>query len=326
MLGSYDTAMIPQVDLLRVCMSCWRRVPSFMSRQLHHHTFPGTSALVCKHSCGQRWASILKSTSRFMTSQPKDDTMDLTSNPFFDKYKRKIKHLQQDNPGEFESRLDDLKNLKTKKVITAEPSGVTTYSTTPLTRSATAGPRSWPPQSLDEIMKLDLVKDLPPDAIKLLWQEFHLNKDCIFSVVPKVEFEEIISKSKLSPTFLFPLPKGDGFEFYLCQFNGKDVYFTPLGMFQLLKESAPACLSVAHFPELKDTKGIVLMAGEYDDKILKRSEALNLVKQMALYYGKEAGDRYRILRQFCAQPDTFDHMQLVEVYNSNKDYLENNPY
>ena len=29
-------------------------------------------------------------------------------------------------------------------------------------------------------------------------------------------------------------------------------------IFQLLKESAPACLTVAHFAELKDTKGIIM--------------------------------------------------------------------
>jgi hypothetical protein len=33
--------------------------------------------------------------------------------------------------------------------------------------------------------------------------------------------------------FLFTLPKGDGYEFYLCQFCGKDVYFTPLAMYQV---------------------------------------------------------------------------------------------
>jgi len=33
--------------------------------------------------------------------------------------------------------------------------------------------------------------------------------------------------------FLLPLPKGDGYEFYFCQFNGKDVYFTPLSMYQV---------------------------------------------------------------------------------------------
>ena len=33
--------------------------------------------------------------------------------------------------------------------------------------------------------------------------------------------------------FLYTLPKGDGFEFYLSQFGGKDVYFTSLGMYQV---------------------------------------------------------------------------------------------
>ncbi|WAR24769.1 ATPF1-like protein [Mya arenaria] len=95
---------------------------------------------------------------------------------------------------------------------------------------------------------------------------------------------------------------------------------------KLIKENAPACLSVAHFPELKEEKGIALMAGEYDDKIIKKSEALNLVKQMSMFYGKSAGERYLLLRTFHANPGAFDHMQLIEEYKRNKDYLENNLY
>lgn len=38
--------------------------------------------------------------------------------------------------------------------------------------------------------------------------------------------------------------------------------------FQMLKENAQPSLTIAHFPDFKDTKGIVLMAGKFDEKFL----------------------------------------------------------
>lgn len=58
----------------------------------------------------------------------------------------------------------------------------------------------------------------------------------------------------------------------------------------------------------------------------KKTEALNLVKQMTLYYGKEAGDRYKLLRTFHLKPEEFNYMDIVDQYKENREYLENNPY
>ncbi|XP_060559443.1 ATP synthase mitochondrial F1 complex assembly factor 1-like [Ruditapes philippinarum] len=314
----YDTSMMPQADLLRVCLSCWKRIPSQFSRQILHHRYPATTAITCNGKCGQRWSR------QFSSSKPDD----ISSNPFFNRYKEKLKHMQEENPEEYESRLQEMREkLKPKKQVT--PEKPPSQRTEPAPRKdipGFSGPKTWPPKSLDEIMKLELVKDLDAKAVTQLWQEYHLAKDCIFAVFPAEHYDELITKSTLNPHFIFTLPKGDGYEFYLCQFSGKDVYFTPLAMYQLIKESAPPCLTVAHFPELKDDKGIVLMAGEYDDSIIKKSEALNLVKQMTLYYGKEAGERYTLVRTFHKNPENFQYMDIIEQYKLNKDYLENNPY
>jgi len=47
---------------------------------------------------------------------------------------------------------------------------------------------------------------------------------------------------------------------------------------------------------------------------------------MTLYYGKDAGDRYKLLQTFTSTPGEFNHMDLVEQYNKNKDFIEENPY
>jgi ATP synthase F1 complex assembly factor 1 len=55
--------------------------------------------------------------------------------------------------------------------------------------------------------------------------------------------------------FIYPLPRNDGYEFMMSQFDGNVIYFTPLAVYQSLKENAPPCLTVAHFTEFKDDKG-----------------------------------------------------------------------
>lgn len=55
MISKYDTQVMPSTDILRVCMSCWRCMPSFLSRKILHHRYPATSSLVCTGQCGQRW-------------------------------------------------------------------------------------------------------------------------------------------------------------------------------------------------------------------------------------------------------------------------------
>ena len=73
-------------------------------------------------------------------------------------------------------------------------------------------------------------------------------------------------------TFLFPLPRDQGYEFFVVQFLGKEAHFTSLINYQAHKENAPECLNMMHYTELADTKGVVLMVGEYDKDNLVRHE------------------------------------------------------
>lgn len=70
--------------------------------------------------------------------------------------------------------------------------------------------------------------------------------------------------------FLFPLPRKEGYEFIVVQFEGKEAHFTTLINYQAFTENAPECLSLVHYTELAEEKGIVLMVGEYDTNILVR--------------------------------------------------------
>ena len=41
------------------------------------------------------------------------------------------------------------------------------------------------------------------------------------------------------------------------------------------KENAPECLNMVHYPELAETKGVVLMVGEYDKDVLVSRPSLS---------------------------------------------------
>ena len=74
--------------------------------------------------------------------------------------------------------------------------------------------------------------------------------------------------------FLFPLPRKEGYEFIVVQFEGKEAHFTTLINYQAFTENAPECLSLVHYTELMEDKGIVLMVGEYDKNILVRTKSI----------------------------------------------------
>ena len=93
--------------------------------------------------------------------------------------------------------------------------------------------------------------------------------------------------------FLVALPRNQGYEFIMLQFNGNEVHFTPLISYQVSnfislnnleiivltsidfniydqthKENAPGCLTLVYYADLKDEKNIILMRGEYDKNVI----------------------------------------------------------
>lgn len=78
------------------------------------------------------------------------------------------------------------------------------------------------------------------------------------------------------------------------------------------KENAPECLTLTHYTEFKDSKGIVLMRGEYDKNVINASEAQCLANQLQLYYRTNDPSKLEILERFTKKPDEFKHMELIK--------------
>lgn len=88
-------------------------------------------------------------------------------------------------------------------------------------------------KKLDSIFKTSLVEDKAASEIQIIWEEYHKGKEVIAATIPLEVYDVIRHNMHQFPTFLFPLPRSQGYEFILCQVYGHTVHFTPLLAFQV---------------------------------------------------------------------------------------------
>merc|ERR1712150_126555 len=91
----------------------------------------------------------------------------------------------------------------------------------------------------------------------------------ISAVLGSKEFERFRKNSVESPLFVFPLDKkqaeqdGLGFLSVLSQANMPRVSFTPLSDYKSLGSASQPILTITHYTELQDSKGVVLARGDF---------------------------------------------------------------
>ncbi|KAI8421350.1 hypothetical protein MSG28_008362 [Choristoneura fumiferana] len=236
----------------------------------------------------------------------------LQTNPYYEKYADRIARLQQTDPEEFLARASrTAAAAPPRSAAPAADVDTRQYSSVLNPKKALPEKPVVEDKKLNDILKIDLIKDKDVAEIETIWQEYHKDKDVIAATIKQDVYTGLWENMKQYPTFLFPLPRSQGYEFILCQSLGHTVHFTPLLAYQVHKENAPECLTMVHYTELRD-KGIVLMRGEYDKNVVSGREALCLCNQFQLYYGARAAPaRRQLLRAFTATPDSFRHMDLI---------------
>ncbi|KAK3913553.1 ATP synthase mitochondrial F1 complex assembly factor 1 [Frankliniella fusca] len=242
--------------------------------------------------------------SAFSTSSKKckdeDEIKSLKSNPYFGKYSEKISELQKTTPEELARRIAGIRNPK--------PAGVKEASSDKLTLSSPFTKKKY----LNDILKIPLLEDKSEQEITEIWLKHHMSVQDKVAVVLSVEvYNLILETSSKHPTFLLPLPRPHGYEYFVSQFCGDEFHLTPLINFQAFKENAPECLLLTHFTELSKEKGIVLMRGEFNSDVLSVTEAMCLTNQIHRYYGEEDARRVKLLERFTHVPSEFHHMDLI---------------
>lgn len=229
---------------------------------------------------------------------------ELQKNPYYDRYAKKIAKLQQTSPEEFLQRVEQ-QEARQKK----EKQAPKLYQTE-------AKPILEPGMQVQEtqlnsIMKVDMIKDKTKEEIIEIWKEYHKQKDCICGTMTPEQYDTMFARGKQYSTFLLPLPRDHSYEFIMCQFYGSEIHMTPLLWYQTHKENALECLTMIHYTELRDDKGIILMRGEFDTKLLQVHEAQCLANELQLYYCNDNEHRLQLLETFTHKPNEFKHMDLI---------------
>ncbi|XP_075148931.1 ATP synthase mitochondrial F1 complex assembly factor 1 [Haematobia irritans] len=231
-------------------------------------------------------------------------------NPYFDKYAEKIAKLQQTSPEEFLERVDKVVNP-----IKEGKSQARSYSELLNPKQPKKVEGEIPYKKLEDIMKIELVQDKTTEEITKIWLEYHKTKDVLAATLTVEQFDRLMERAKKHPIFLLPLPRSEGFEFIMLQFASNTVHFTPLLAYQVHAENAPECLTIVHYTEMRD-KGIILMRGEYDSKVVNGQEAQCLANELQMFYCKNDPAKQKLMETFTLKPDEFKHMDLIkEVEN-----------
>ena len=87
--------MIPHQSYLRVCLSCWRRMPSLARLPAQWRTDGHPASMVtCSNACGVRWSQSIQGRLYGTYSKTKEE-FSLEDNPYFLKYKKKLEDLKR---------------------------------------------------------------------------------------------------------------------------------------------------------------------------------------------------------------------------------------
>ncbi|CAH1635444.1 unnamed protein product [Spodoptera littoralis] len=235
----------------------------------------------------------------------------LKTNPYFEKYAARIADLQKTSPEEFMQRVELQKQSKEEEKKKKFASVDTRQFSSVLNpKEELKEVSNSNDKKLSDIFKVELVKDKDAKEIQGIWEEYHKNKEVISATIPKDTYTSLQQQMQQCPTFLFPLPRSQGYEFIMCQSHGHTVHFTPLLAYQVHKENAPECLTIVHYTELAD-KGLILMRGEFDKNVLDGQEAQCLANQFQMYYSGKDTTKLQLLNTFTKNPDTFKHMDLI---------------
>ncbi|KAI9320868.1 ATP11 protein-domain-containing protein [Dichotomocladium elegans] len=246
------------------------------------------------------------------------------------KYAEKLKKIAEEKG----VSVEDLKakaRESFKKAQSEKAASAASASGPKVTETAAAKPKAHAPPSpeavaakaqlpydssaptLDKIVKLELLEKEDPETVSKIWTEYHADKDCITAIIPKETYDTLYKRSQQYPVFVVPMPRESGIEFFFMQFSFHQVHFTSLLEYKAKGSEARPFLTITHFPELADTKGIVLMKGEIADnpRMIDTQNAQFLAFALQQFYATGGENKFALVEKFHKEPQNFDFQELI---------------
>ena len=165
------------------------------------------------------------------------------------------------------------------------------------------------PFDLNKLLKIELIQDKTTKEISDIWKTYFSSMDSICAVIPKKKYVQINTLATVCPQFIYPVPRDDGYEFFLGEWKGDMLFFTSLVHYQKHGENAPMAVAMHHYPNLQDSHGIVLMASKIQSEHVAVQDAQFLAYAVELFYGTDDGE---LVRQFRYKPQEFRYESTIE--------------
>lgn len=181
-----------------------------------------------------------------------------------------------------------------------------------------------PFKTLSLYLDVEKVKVLPNKELEYLWRaRFDGKEQVILAVLNALQYANIFSNAYKNPSFILPLPRGDGYEMHFVQwaFVGPKTthcMLTSLAEYKLHGEFAKPHTTLMFHLELVEDAGVVLMNGQVeDDAPLTMEDAQLLVLNVQRFYGglvDSPGSKRKLalLEDFTLGNPNFDTDKLIE--------------
>ncbi|XP_067846145.1 ATP synthase mitochondrial F1 complex assembly factor 1 isoform X1 [Heptranchias perlo] len=240
---------------------------------------------------------------------------ELQENPFYTKYQAKIQELWRTKPNEYEVRVAKKEEVKRHPLGHSKQGEfiklMEEKSEKLGKRASGKGIGFNKDKTLHSILNLDMVKEKTPDEIGQIWNQYFAQKNTISAVIPGATFDLMHSRSQKCPTFLYALPRQEGYEFFVGQWSATELHFSSLINLQSLGVNAPSQLIIYHYPDLQKEKGIVLLTAEIDTTFLGVHEAQCLANEAQLFYATDCQETFNLVESFNHKPSDFKHMSVI---------------
>lgn len=243
-----------------------------------------------------------------------EEDTNIQENPFYEKYKNKIAKAKKDGTYEAPNKYSRVLHRESQSWKKNIENLEKRFTEKRKDEGRISGLKL--PANLDSLIKMELFVDKSADEISKLWTDYWSAKETVCAVVTNNVFATMEPRIKECPMFLYPLPREQGYEFYIAQFNEFHCFCTSLINYQVHGEDAPWEVCFKFYPELKDSKGIVLMTSEFDASKLSILEVQYLAQLQQLFYANPTEERYELMRTFNHFPDKFKYMDVVKEIES----------
>ena len=190
-------------------------------------------------------------------------------------------------------------------------------------------------KSLDEILDVDKVRELPEKELTAIWRLRHAaSPQRLCAVIPASTYQAMEDLARTSPQFVLPVPhETQGAEIHFLQWvfdapsKTSTVLFTHLAEYKARGEFAQPHTTVTHHLDLAGDKGLVLMQGQVvDGRGVAPEQARWLVLCLQRFYGgwevdgadvtgqrrERAEERKRLLDWFAKGDSRFTVEKLLE--------------